>query len=61
MAKRTFLPSAPSMVLWVIALIIGILGILVHYVPVQGLSKYNYEMLLIGFVLLVVGTAYRKI
>ncbi len=61
MAKRAFLPSAPSMVLWVIALVIGILGILVHYVPVQGLSKYNYEMLLIGFVLLVVGTAYRKI
>lgn len=61
MAKRAFLPSAPSMVLWVIALVIGILGILVHYVPVQGLSKYNYEMLLIGFVLLVIGTAYRKV
>ncbi len=61
MAKRTFLPSAPSMILWVIALVIGILGILVHYVRVEGLSKYNYEMLLIGFVLLVIGTAYRKI
>lgn len=61
MAKRAFLPSAPSMILWVIALVIGILGILVHYVAVEGLSKYNYEMLLIGFVLLVVGTAYRKI
>lgn len=61
MAKRAFLPSAPSMILWVIALVIGILGILVHYVRVEGLSKYNYEMLLIGFVLLVIGTAYRKI
>ncbi|MDZ4678822.1 MAG: hypothetical protein SH848_18090 [Saprospiraceae bacterium] len=61
MAKRAFLPSAPSMILWAIALIIGILGILVHYVRVDGLSKYNYEMLLIGFVLLVVGTAFRKV
>jgi len=61
MAKRTFLPSAPTMIIWVIALILGILGILTHYVAVDGLSKYSYEMLLIGFVLLVVGTTYRKI
>ncbi len=61
MAKRTFLPSAPNMTIWAIALIIGILGILAHYVRIDQLSKYNYEMLLIGFVLLVIGTTYRKI
>jgi hypothetical protein len=61
MASKTFLPSAPNKTLWIIAVIIGVLGILVHYVRVDELSKYNYEMLLIGFILLVVGTAYRKI
>lgn len=61
MAKRAFLPSAPSMLLWAIALFIGIFGILAHYVRMDVLSKYNYEMLLIGFVLLVIGTTYRKV
>jgi len=61
MASKTFLPSAPNKTLWIIAVLIGVLGILVHYVSVEGLSKYNYEMLLIGFVLLAVGTTYRKI
>ena len=61
MAKRTFLPSAPNRTLWIIAIIIGVLGILTHYARVNQLSQYNYEMLLIGFVLLAVGTAYRKI
>jgi len=47
--------------IWVAALIIGCLSILLHYFPVKDLSKYNYEMLLIGFVLLIIGTAYRKL
>lgn len=61
MANRSFLPSAPNKGLWLIAAIIGGLGILVHYVQVDQLSRYSYEMLLIGFVLLLIGTAYRKI
>ena len=61
MAKKTFLPSAPSLTLWIIAVIIGLLGILTHFVQVDQLSKYNYEMVMIGFILLVIGTAYRKI
>lgn len=61
MANRTFLPSAPNKALWILAIIIGVLGIIVHYVNVDGLSKYSYEMILIGFVLLAIGTAYRKV
>lgn len=61
MAKRKFAPSAPNQVLWVVALVIGILGILAHYVDIDLLSKYSYEMLLIGFILLVVGTTYRGV
>jgi hypothetical protein len=61
MANRKFMPSAPNQTLWVVALIVGLLGILGHYIHIDILSKYNYEMLLIGFILLVIGTAYRRI
>ena len=61
MANRKFMPSAPNQIVWVLALIVGILGILGHYTHLDILSKYNYEMLLFGFVLLAIGTTYRKI
>ena len=61
MANRKFMPSAPNMTLWVIALIVGFLGILGHFTHIDILSKYNYEMLLVGFILLVIGTANRGI
>ncbi len=61
MANRKFMPSAPNQTLWVVALIVGFLGILGHYFNIDILSKYNYEMLLTGFILLVIGTAFRRI
>ena len=61
MANKKFMPSAPNQVVWILALIVGFLGILGHYTQVDIFSKYNYEMLLIGFILLVIGTVYRKI
>ena len=61
MANRKFIPSAPNQTLWVVALIVGLLGILGHYIHIDVLSKYNYEMLLIGFILLVIGTAFRRV
>lgn len=57
MARR--LPNAPNRTLWLIALIVGGLGILAHFVQIPELSKYNYWMLLIGFALLVFGTSTR--
>lgn len=61
MSYRKFMPSAPSQTLWVVALIVGFLGILGHYSHIDILSKYNYEMLLIGFILLVIGTVFRRV
>ena len=61
MANRKFMPSAPNQIVWVLALIVGVLGILGHYTKLDILSKYNYEMLLIGFILLAIGTTYRKV
>jgi energy-converting hydrogenase Eha subunit C len=60
MANR-FSPSAPNRTLWIIALLLGILGIIVHYYPVNGVSEYSWELVMIGFLLLVLGTVYRKI
>ena len=61
MANKNFMPSAPNQTVWIIALIVGFLGILGHFTRVDILTKYNYEMLLIGFILLVIGTAYRRV
>ena len=61
MANRKFMPSAPNQTLWLVALIVGFLGILGHYARIEILSKYNYEMLLIGFILLAIGTTYRRV
>lgn len=55
------MPNAPNQTLWVIALILGVLGILGHYKHIDTLSTYNYEMLLIGFVLLLIGTTFRGV
>ena len=55
------MPSAPNQIVWVLALIVGFLGILGHYTHIDILSKYNYEMLLIGFILLAIGTVYRNV
>lgn len=54
-------PSAPSKMVWIIGLICGALGILGHYVRVDFLSEYNYTLLLIGFVVLAVGTSFKGV
>ena len=61
MSNRKFMPSAPNKALWAVALILGFLGILGHYNQIDILSKYNYQMLLISFILLVIGTTFRKV
>ena len=60
MANRTFLPSAPNRTLWLLALILGIVGILTHYMHVAQLSAYSFEMVMIAFILLAIGTSMRK-
>ncbi len=54
-------PSAPKKITWIIGLLLGILGIIGHYVHVQILSEYNYVLLLVGFVVLAVGTSFREL
>lgn len=55
------MPSAPTQVIWIIALIAGILGILGHYISIDILTQYNFELLAVGFLLLVIGTSFRGV
>jgi hypothetical protein len=55
------LPSAPSRFVWIIGLILGIMGIIGHFVTIDFITTYNYWFLLAGFVLLALGTTFREI
>jgi len=48
--------TAPREVTWVVALIAGLLGVLIHYrvLVVRDLAPHSFELLLGGFVLLLV-------
>jgi hypothetical protein len=66
MARRYYryaaeVPNKPTRGIWTAALIIGGLGILARFVPMDALSAYNWWLLLIGYVLLVVGTTSRGV
>ncbi len=54
-------PSAPKKNLWIIALIVGILGIVAHFVSIPNVSQYSVWLIIVGFVLLVVGTSFKGI
>jgi hypothetical protein len=54
-------PSAPNRIIWIIGLICGVLGIIGHYTSIDFISEYNYILLLVGFVLLAIGTTFRGI
>lgn len=54
-------PSAPKKITWIIGLVIGLLGIIGHFVDVQFLSEHNYTLLLIGFIVLAIGTTFKEI
>ena len=54
-------PSAPTKIIWFLGLILGILGIIGHFTNIPFLNEHNYTLLLIGFVLLAVGTTFKGI
>lgn len=54
-------PSSPKKITWIIGLVCGLLGIIGHYAHVEILSEYNYLLLLIGFIVLALGTTFREL
>jgi hypothetical protein len=57
------IPNAPSRPIWVIALILGLLGIVLHYRVVvwPTLQPHSFVLELIAFVLLAIATTARGI
>jgi hypothetical protein len=53
-------PSSPSKYVWIAGMILGILGIIGHYVIIDYLTQYSFPLLLAGFVLLAAGTSVKK-
>ncbi|MBN2402455.1 MAG: hypothetical protein JXN64_08635 [Spirochaetes bacterium] len=53
--------SAPKFVLWLIALIIGVLGLLGYLISIPFITVYAFWLVFIGFVLLLIGTAFKGI
>jgi hypothetical protein len=52
-------PSAPSQLIWILGMLLGILGIIGHFASVDFLTTYNYWLLFAGFVLLALGTTFK--
>lgn len=61
MSSRTLNPTAPNKLLWLLAIVIGILGLIGMLTPIEGISAYADTMVLIAFLLLAIGTTFRGI
>ena len=48
--------NAPKKITWLMSLIIGALGSVAHLVAIPVLSVYAFWLVVVGFVLLVLGT-----
>lgn len=53
--------TAPKEISWIIALVVGLVGILLHYrvVTVPQLAPYSFELLVTGFALLVMAPLFK--
>lgn len=54
-------PSAPRKITWILGLILGLLGIIGHFTVVQTLTEHSFNLLLVGFILLAIGTTIKEI
>jgi hypothetical protein len=57
------IPNAPSRAIWIVSLVLGLLGILLHYrvVAWPTLQPYSFGIEMIAFVLLAIATTARGI
>lgn len=53
--------NAPTQTLWLVAVILGVLGILGELATIPFVSTYAFWFLVVGFVLLVIGTVYKRL
>jgi predicted membrane channel-forming protein YqfA (hemolysin III family) len=48
--------SAPKQITWLVALVLAVLGVLGYFVQISFLSAADFWLVLLGFVVLLVGT-----
>ncbi len=53
--------SAPTRNVFFIAAIIGIIGIVAHFIPVPFATANQFWLVTIGFILLMVGTLFKEL
>jgi len=53
--------SAPKVITWVIAVVVGAVGILAHLVTIQVLSGYAFWLVAAAFVLLAIATLLKSL
>jgi len=53
--------SAPKNITWWIALILGVAGIIFHFVSVEPLSKFSFWMVVASAALLLLATRIREL
>jgi len=55
--------SAPKFSTWLVAVIIGGIGILQYFrvLHIDALARYPFHLLLVGFALLVLATMFKKL
>ena len=51
--------NAPKKIVWMIAVILGILGILGYLIPIPVVTGLAFWLVTVGFVLLVLGTTLK--
>ncbi len=51
--------SAPKQIVWIIAVVLGVIGILARVVPIAALAPNAFWLVTLGFILLVLGTLLR--
>jgi hypothetical protein len=53
--------NAPTKTLWWLAVILGVLGILANFVTIPFVSANAFWFVAVAFILLVIGTVYKKL
>jgi hypothetical protein len=48
--------SAPSQIAWIIALILGVVGVIAKFVVIPTVSTYDFWLVAVGWVVLLVAT-----
>jgi hypothetical protein len=53
--------SAPTRPVWIVAIILGVLGLLGKFVAIPFVTAYAFWLLAVGFVVLAIGTALKGV